>query len=476
MKLNQIIDTSIDMEIQGIMMDSREVVPNSIFFCLPGLSVDSHKFIENAITNGAIVVIGTQDIECSIPYFKVDDIYPVFSSALQEFYDYPSSKVEVFGVTGTNGKSTTTKTLKNILDLMGEETGYIGTISIEYKDVVHSPKLTTPNALILQQSIKNMVDSNVSKLALEVSSHGIAMHRLDGVSFDWLAFTNLSHDHLDYHNNMEEYFETKASIFKQVKPNHIIINHDDSYGEKLMKRYPESITFGQNQESTYVIKNIELDTHSTRFILSKEGKEYVIQSPLVALFNVYNLTCALVMLDQSGYELEEIIPKLKDLPHVEGRLKMIEEGQDYRIFVDYAHAPDSMEKVLEYVKMTSSGRIITIFGSAGSRDTLKRPEMGAVSDTYSDYIILTEDDYRDENPLDINQEIAQGIKNTPYNSTNDRYEAIKQAISMAHTDDSIVIFGKGEETYMYAKNNTKLPWMGDHIAATKLIKEKLENE
>ncbi|CAM3571577.1 UDP-N-acetylmuramoyl-L-alanyl-D-glutamate--2, 6-diaminopimelate ligase [Erysipelothrix urinaevulpis] len=476
MKLNQLIDNESSRDIQSIMLDSREKQANSIFFCLEGLSHDAHGFVQQAIENGAVAIVHRHDDiyrDDAVVYHQVNDVMSTLHDVSNRFYDYPSQKLTMIGITGTNGKSTVMKTVRNILLRFGVNAGYIGTISVEYGDKVLAPSLTTPDIVELNAYLKDMVDSGVSDVCLEVSSQGLALRRVEGIEFDSASFTNLSHDHLDYHKTMEDYFAAKEILFDSLKKDApFYINQDDPYGKRLLNKHAQrSVTYGLQGDADYRAKDIELYSDKTEFILVHKGIEYPVVTNFVAMFNVYNCLNVIAILHGQGYALESIIAQLVDIEHVDGRLTRIEEGQDFDVYVDFGHAPDSMEKVYQFVRSTlpKEGRLITVFGAAGARDHLKRPIMGKVSSQNCDWVILTEHDNRNEKVIDITQDIISGMPEDNYEFVPIRIDAITKALSMAKSGDAVVLIGKGEEKFIYREFG-KEEWMGDDEAARKVLR------
>ena len=466
-----------DVFVESLILDSRTETKNGMFFCIKGLNVDGHDFIDQAIAKGCTVIVHEDDIETyddDITYIQVGDSMGELHKITNIFFDNPSKKLVVHGITGTNGKSTIMKTLKNMLQKLGVNTGYIGTISVEYNDLVLSPSLTTPDIIELQGILNDMVMGGVKEVCLEVSSQGLALRRVDGIHFNDASFTNLSHDHLDYHKDMNQYFEAKKVLFDRLSDDAFtIINMDDDYGKKLIEEgYPHLKTYGMNDSADYCAKNIRLSSNGTEFTLVYEEEEYEVQSNFVAMFNVYNILNVIAILHQRNYTLEEIIPHFKDIEHVDGRLTVVDEGQDFQVFVDFGHAPDSMKNVYEYVRSITKpeNKIITVFGAAGARDHLKRPIMGRVASELCDWVILTEHDNRNESIETITKEIITGIKKENYEFVLNRYQAIFKAISMANPGDSVVLQGKGEEKFIYREFG-KEKWMGDEVCAAEIIKK-----
>ncbi|MBK2404423.1 UDP-N-acetylmuramoyl-L-alanyl-D-glutamate--2,6-diaminopimelate ligase [Erysipelothrix sp. strain 2 (EsS2-7-Brazil)] len=486
MKLNKLVNTEFDCDIDHLVLDSRDRVKNGMFFCLKGLTVDGHQFAQQAVENGAVAVVHSDDIEPieGVIYIRVVDVMTELHRITDRFYDSPSKNMYVYGITGTNGKSTTMLTVRNILKRFGVNAGYIGTISVEYNDHKFAPSLTTPDIVELQSYLHDMRSEGVEEVCLEVSSQGLALRRVESIDFDNASFTNLTHDHLDYHKTMENYFEAKKMLFDNLKPSgFMVINIDNEYGETLLKQdYSHVVTYGiENKNANYRAQNIVLYDDFTEFTLVHEGKSYDVVTNFVAIFNVYNMLNVIAILHQRGYEIEKIIPELKDIEHVDGRQTMISKGQPYRVIVDFGHAPDSMKNVYEFVRETQpqSARIITVFGAAGGRDTAKRPIMGRVASTYCDHVIITEHDNRDERVVDITEDIITGIDGDNYEFVPNRIDAIEKALKMAQPGDTVVLIGKGEEKFIYREHGTKEKWMGDEVCASRII-EKLyggkENE
>ena len=482
MKLSRIFNNAPDVDIKGLYTDSRKVKKGGMFFCLDGLVTNGHRFIEQAIANGAICIVHSEPIEHyddHVIYIKVEDVVKVLNQACSKFYDFPSEKMLVFGITGTNGKSTVANIIKEIYGHFAK-CGYIGTIAIEYDDIVLPPDLTTPDPVLLNATLKDMVKKNVDVVALEVSSHGLEQRRVESIDFDIAIFTNFTYDHLDYHGTMENYFKAKCKLFENMKSDGLsILNIDDP---KFAELYPltnteKVVTYGIEKEATYRAKNIRLQVDSTEFTLVYKECEYSIKTNLVAQYNVYNLLAAIAAIVESGIDIEKVLPYVSQIRQVPGRIEMIHEGQPFQVIVDFAHTPDGLEKIYTFAKAITppGGEIIAVFGSAGKRDKAKREVFGSVSDQYCDFIILTEDDPRDENPEDIAQEIRKGIKNTKNMIVTDRYGAIRLAIESANPNDTILLLGKGDETFMYHEEG-RVPWIGDDQAVRQIIHRNYFNE
>jgi UDP-N-acetylmuramoyl-L-alanyl-D-glutamate--2,6-diaminopimelate ligase len=474
MKLSDLFENVPDIEIKSLMSDSRKKRPDAIFFCVKGMMFDGHKFVEQAISNGAKVIVHSEPIEemhSNITYIKVRDVLEVYNKVADAFYGHPSRKLLMFGVTGTNGKSSIACIIRDVMNEF-KPTGYVGTISIEYGSVKLPPLLTTPDIDDLHGILSDMVDAGMKCCALEASSIGIEQGRVDAIDFDVAMFTNLTHDHLDYHGTMKNYFEAKKKMFDHLKPEAIAItNVDDPYGLKIVEDCQcHILTYGIDHDADYQATNIQLLKDRTKFNLKVAGMEYLIETNLVARFNIYNLLAAIAAMNCQGISMTQMLPYLKDIKQVEGRMQKINEGQPFNIIVDFGHTPDGIEKVCQYAAaITPKGkRIIAITGSAGKRDTIKRPIFGQILDKYCDMIILTEDDPRNENPKTIAQEIASGIKSTNYVIIVDRYDAIREAVEMADPNDTIIILGKGDEKFIYREFGRE-PYEGDNIIAADAV-------
>lgn len=465
-----------DLPIERLMMDSRVAAPNSIFFCMKGLKNDGHHFIDMAISNGAICIVHSDPVETfreGIVYIKVENVVDVLNRVADAFYGRPSGKLNVIGVTGTNGKSTIALTIKNILNEY-MPTGYIGTISIEYGDVKTLPLLTTPEITQLHEILADMVDKGMKAVSLEVSSQGLEQARVNAVEFDTAIFTNLTHDHLDYHGTMENYFQAKSKLFNLIGSDKTaIINIDDPYGRRLEQACSARVvTYAINTPATYMAKNIEILFDRTTFDLHLYNEVYPVQTNMVAMFNVYNLLAVIAACHENGMPMEVILERCKKIEHVDGRMERIEVGQNFQVIVDYAHTPDGFEKIFKFADdITPKGkRILAVFGAAGKRDTKKRPILGEIADRFCDMIILTEEDPRNELPHAIAEQIAKGITKSNYSIVEDRYDAIRQALEMANEGDTVLILAKGDESYMYREFGRE-DWIGDDNAVREILRD-----
>ena len=469
------MDVSSKIEIETLFVDSRQVVNKGMFFCIKGMMNDGHKYVAQAIKNGAVCIVHSDELEKynkRITYVKVEDVHATLVDVAHRFYDNVTEKLGIIGVTGTNGKSSIALIIRNILNLY-EPAGYIGTIGVEYKNFKIEMPNTTNDILTNLKIINDMYEAGCTSVAMEVSSHGLEQHRVDGIDFDMAIFTNLTHEHLDYHGTMENYFAAKAKLFEWLDENDTaIINVDDPYGRRLTQMTKARVvTYGLQEKADYQAINLQLFKDHTIFTLKYHGFDYKIETNLVARFNVSNLLAVIAALCENGIGIEELIPHLNNIPQVDGRVEIINIGQPFNVIVDFSHTPDGFEKICEYARVITpkDKKIIALTGSAGKRDTLKRPIMGEVLDKYAQLIILTEDDPRNEKVLDIAQEIAKGIRNNPYLIIEDRYDAIRQAIELSNTGDTVLLLGKGDDDFMYREFGSE-PYQGDGNIAKECIR------
>lgn len=476
MKLSKLIEKGPEIEISSISLDSRHIEKNSMFFCMDGLQHDGHDYIDEVIEKGAVCIIHTKDIpnmKEGIVYIKVENITRFLNVIASRFYGEPSKHMKIFGITGTNGKSTIASVIQDLHNHM-EPCGYIGTISISYGDVVLPPNLTTPDAIVLHSTLKDMLDANMKACALEVSSHGLELNRVGSVDFDVAVFSNLTYDHLDFHGTFENYRDAKKKLFTNLKESGVaVINADDPYGSYMVEECKARVvTYGIQNDATYRADHIHIGIDGSSFMLYYGEESYEIHTNLVATYNIYNLLAAIAALKESGLPLEAIVSYISQIRQIDGRMERIDEGQAFNVIVDFAHTPDGLKKVFEYAKQITPNdrKIIAVFGSAGKRDTKKRKVFGSLADEYCDNIILTEDDPRDEDPHEIADEIRSGIETTNCIYMENRYDAIRQAVESANVGDCVLLLGKGDEVFMYREFGRE-PWMGDHNAARKCIKK-----
>ena len=475
MKLSEMFEQAPEIEIEGLCLDSRQAKPNDIYFCMSGIMFDGHDFVEDVIAKGVKAIVHAKPIEHmhkGVAYIQVENVNRTLNRIASLFYQHPSRCMKVFGVTGTNGKSTITSIIQDVYSHF-HPCGYIGTIAIRYGDVELPPSLTTPDPILIHKSMADMRAAGMEACALEVSSHGLELGRVMSVDFDIAIFSNLTYDHLDFHGTIENYLEAKKKLFTNLKSDGIaVLNRDDAYYQAFADcTNGRLVTYGIKHDADYRAMDIQIQTDGSQFTLLHDEKSYTVKTNLVAMYNIYNLLAAIAGMCEAGIAIDDMLPYLAGIKQIEGRMERIDEGQLFNVIVDFAHTPDGLEKVFEYAKdITKEGHsIIAVFGSAGKRDTKKRKVFGEIASKYCDSIILTEDDPRDEDAREIANEIKEGIKDTKNIFIEDRYNAIRQAIESDGAYDTVLILGKGDEVFMYREFGRE-PWLGDHNAARECIR------
>jgi len=457
------IKGKLNLNIDKIVYDSREAGPNSLFICIEGLKTDGHQYINDAYQKGAKAVVVEKKLgkyEKNLTYIQVEDSRKAMAYLAAVFYNYPQKELEIIGITGTNGKTTTTYLIKSIIDNAGYKTGLIGTINVIIDDNKFSAERTTPESLDIFRYLSEMKKQGVKYVVMEVSSHALDLKRVEGIEFTVAVFTNLSQDHLDYHHSLQEYIKAKSELFKKIKSNKFaVVNIDDSYSDQILEVITEKvITYGiKNDAADLKAKNIKINLQKLEFDITgiKIG---TIKLNITGKFNVLNTLAAIGATKATGFNNQIIKQGLEKFEGVPGRFELIKKGQDFAVVVDYAHTPAGMENVLADVKEFVKGNIISIFGCGGDRDQGKRPLMGKIGVKLSDYCILTSDNPRSEDPDDILNQIEAGIKeaeiDTPYEIIPDREKAINKGIKKACKNDMVIIFGKGHESTQVFKDKT----------------------
>jgi UDP-N-acetylmuramoyl-L-alanyl-D-glutamate--2,6-diaminopimelate ligase len=442
--------------VNGVTNDSRMVQKGSLFVAIKGAAADGHRYINAAIDKGASAVIYS-DVQPNLAqgadYIRVKDTYYAYAMAMECFLDFPARELTLCGITGTKGKTTTAFVLEKILSDSGRRCGLITTVKYADGRKVKEAARTTPEAGELQTLFRNMADNGCSDVVMEVSSHGLHQHRTGSAQFKTAIFTNLSGDHLDYHLNMENYYQAKKLLFTEFLAENgvMIVNTDDPYGERLLKECGsrrQAFSFGKNSACSCRITDVQLSALETSFSLQLGGKSFRIKTNLIGEHNIYNLTGAFLAAYASGLEPEKIVPLICRRIDVPGRLQQFVSPSGVSYFVDYAHTDDALVKVLTILKTIATGRIITVFGCGGDRDRTKRPRMGAAAAQYSDLVIVTSDNPRSEDPLRIIEEIRAGIPaGTRFIEQPDRKQAILLAAANAVSGDIVLVAGKGHENY-----------------------------
>jgi len=452
-----------DFEVRGISCNSNEVCDNFIFVAIEGTHIDGHRFIKEAIERGAkAVIVQTprhQDTKTprKVTFIRVKDTRKTLAKLAAQFYRNPSSKLKVIGITGTNGKTTITYLIESLLKEAGFLPAVIGTVNYRFKDRIIPSKNTTPGPIELQSFLADTVQEDINYVIMEVSSHALTQDRTAGVNFQSAIFTNLTQDHLDYHKTLEDYFQAKAKLFKDM--NHgtfTVINNDDEYGKRLkgMIKGPEIITYGIENKADITACDIKLDISHTEFILRAIKKEINFKTRLIGRHNIYNILASFAWAFKEGLDQKVVKSALERFNFIPGRLERINCRKDFSVFVDYAHTEDALTCVIKALRQISGNRIIVVFGCGGERDKTKRPKMGYAASELADYVIITNDNSRSEDPQKIIEDIRKGIRKNNYSIIPDRKEAIRKSLSMAGAGDIVLIAGKGHENYQILKNQT----------------------
>lgn len=450
-----------EREIVALTVDSRAVGEGTCFIAIPGNVTDGNRFVPSAIESGAAAVVSEQPCtaqaeKAGVVWMQVKDAHEVAGLMGAAWNEHPSQHMKVVGLTGTNGKTTTTFIIHSIFKKVWQRAGLIGTVYCDNGAEKTESKLTTPGAVDLQNLLGEMVGNGCRGVAMEVSSQALSQKRPAGVEFDVAVFTNLTQDHLDYHHTMEEYFMAKASLFEQMatqpkgkKKPVALINQDDAYGRRLIEMFSSRLnvkTYGFSVGADFRMLTHNVSARGSEYELVCKGKSYLVRVPLIGRFNMYNSLAALAAAVCAGVPVREAVAALADCPQVPGRLEQVANRCGVQAFVDYAHTPDALENVCRTLKELSTRRLITVFGCGGDRDPGKRPLMGAVASRLSDICIVTSDNPRTEDPEEIIRQVLAGMP-AGTEAIADRAQAIRAAIELSRKGDIVLVAGKGHENY-----------------------------
>ena len=475
-RLNELLDCNYDTEITGIKMNSKEIVPGDLFVCTMGVKVDRHDYIDDAIKRGAVALVVSKDIkDVDIPIVKVEDTNKILPIICAKFYDNPEKELTIIGVTGTDGKTSVSTIAQTLIG--NDDCGYMGTNGRSCSKFTKDIANTTPDSDKLFEYFRDFVSAGCTKVVMEASSEAFFRKRLETISYDVAAITNITREHLNIHGSFENYIECKCQLFKQVKPGgYCILNKDDEFYETVKAVCTEKVlTYGLSKDCDMYIKNYTIEPHKTKITFVYENTEYNITSPLLGKFNIYNLAAGILIALTQGKTMDEIIPNIEKIK-ISGRLDMVDLGQNFYVMIDYAHTPNGISNLLEFVHTLDINRSIVVIGSAGERDYLKRPIMGKTVCDNASYAIFTYEDPRSEDPRDIIDMLVSDIKDTHdnYEIVVDRHEAIEKAINIAKEKDMVLILGKGNETYQKLKTETI--YFNDIEEAKKALEKRLERE
>lgn len=457
------------VEVSGIEADSRKVSPGDLFICVRGFTTDGHQHAGQAVAAGACALVVEEPLPVQVPMLVVKDSRRAMAVIASHFYGYPSRSMKVIGITGTNGKTTSTYIIEKLLADHGFRTGLMGTVQIKIGGQVFPSSGTTQESLGLQRHFAAMRDAGTDYCIMEASSHALEQGRVKETQFRTALFTNLTQDHLDYHKTMEEYQSAKGLLFSRLgnggipvdaQRSYAVLNADDPASAHYAKQTAvEVITYGLGPNADIRAEQIKITSRGTTFKLRTYLGDADIVLKLIGKFNVYNVLGAIAVALLESVSLEQVKQSLAALEPVEGRMEAVDEGQDFLVLVDFAHSPDGLENALATVREVAEGRVITVFGCGGDRDRTKRPKMGRIAAAYSDYVFATSDNPRSEDPEAILADILPGIAEAglpaeQYSMIADRRSAIEKAIEMASPKDVVLIAGKGHETYQIIKGET----------------------
>jgi UDP-N-acetylmuramoyl-L-alanyl-D-glutamate--2,6-diaminopimelate ligase len=489
----------LEREVRDIAHDSRKVKPGTLFVAVRGYHLDGHQFISQAIKQGATAIVAEKKdgppFPADTPLLIVDDSRRALALLANTFFGHPSRRLMLTGITGTNGKTTTTYLVKSIIEAAGNTAGLIGTIDYRVGDKVYPAPNTTPESLDLQRLLSEMVGRGASHCVMEVSSHALALNRIAGCEFAAAGFTNLTQDHLDFHESMDAYFRAKLQLFTGLSPEAwAVVNSDDVHGVDIIRKTPARVITTGFSELANVrpVGTIRHGINGLRFDAASPAGTIPVESSLVGRFNIYNILTAIGVGAALGVSADMIARGIRTMNSVPGRMEIVDESQPFGVVVDYAHTEDAIIRLLESIREITAKRIITVFGCGGDRDRTKRPRMGAAAIKGSDIVIVTSDNPRTEDPLSIIRDIEQGlvergIKTSareaatpvapgkkPYTLIPDRHEAVSVAVGLARPGDVVVLAGKGHEDYQII--GEKKIRFDDRKVAREEIRKRLHQE
>lgn len=456
------------IDVCGITSDSREVKPGYAFVCIKGVTTDGHKYAQTAVERGATVVISQEKTGVANEII-VADTREIYADMCAKWFGNPAESLKLIGVTGTNGKTSVTYMLKGILESAGHKVGLIGTIQNMIGDEVVETKNTTPGVYELNRLFSLMKEKGCSYVVMEVSSHALDQKRVCNLTFDAAIFTNLTQDHLDYHITMDNYLEAKKKLFSMCKT--AIVNCDDEYCDKLVDGLKcKVVTYSLSDSSTYSAKAIKYYPSSVEYELVSNNVLHHVRFNTGGKFSVYNSMCAVITAIELGFSVETVANALEQINGIKGRAESVPTGKDFTVIIDYAHTPDGLKNILKTFSDCEKNRVIVLFGCGGDRDKTKRPIMGSIAVRYADYVIVTSDNPRSEDPDEIINDILVGTAGArvPVKTIANRIEAIKYAVSIAQSGDIIVLAGKGHESYQILSDGTI------HLDEREIVKEALE--
>jgi UDP-N-acetylmuramoyl-L-alanyl-D-glutamate--2,6-diaminopimelate ligase len=457
------------LEVTGLAYDHEAAAPGTLFFCLPGYPSNRR----DAIARGAVAMVAERPLALGVPEILVADAHRALAAAASRFYGDPSAELQVVGVTGTNGKTTTANLVRLLLEADHRPTGFVGTVKHVIGGVEHLVDSTTPAATELQRALRSMADGGDVACAIEISSHALVQRRADAIQFAVAIFTNLTRDHLDFHRGMEEYFQAKRRLFVELEPRLAVVNLDDPHGRRLAAELRDPITYAIDHDAIYTAREVRTRLDGTSFDLCAPGARLELHTPLIGRHNVYNVLGALAATRALGVPLNRAAAAIGTAQPVPGRFELVDVGQPFAVLVDYAHTPDALENALRTARELvlsgrPEGRLHVVFGCGGDRDRSKRPAMGEIAGRLGDHVIVTSDNPRSEDPAAIIEEILAGTAAGALEPEIDRRAAIFRAIAAARPGDVVLIAGKGHEQTLVSSGGRGLPFDDVTVARSAL--------
>ena len=439
-----------DIEIDGVSYDTRTLGAGDLFVAISGYKHDGHKYIEEAVRKGAACVICEKAPSVEVPYISVDDSRKALACVSAAWFGYPAKRLKIVGITGTNGKTTVSTMIKRVVEYCGGgKAGLIGTIGNMIGERELSTEHTTPESYEIQKLLAMMCEEGCEYVVMEVSSHALALSRVYGIQFEVGVFTNLSPDHLDFHDSMENYAYAKAALFSNCR--RAVINIDDENAQLMIENATGYVfRFSTIDTSANLFgKSIKLQSDRVEFTAVTNGSQNRVELRIPGIFTVYNALAVMSAMMSLGFDIDIVAPALQISESVKGRAEIVPTGTDYTVLIDYAHTPDALFNIITAVRECTLGRVVTLFGCGGDRDRKKRPLMGDIAAKHSDFVVVTSDNPRTEEPCTIIAEILSGMKNTqtPYKVIENRYDAIHWALENSQPDDVLILAGKGHESY-----------------------------
>ena len=439
---------SLEGEVKDVCIDSNFVVSGSLFICIKGGKFDGHLFCAQAEKYGAVAIVCERQLRTTLPQIIVENTRKAMCHIASNFYNNPEKELKIVGITGTNGKTTTAHLISKVLNESGVTAGVIGTLGTFFKDVELEANLTTPDPIVLYKIFRDMVDKGVKVAVMEISAHASYLDKLEGLTFECGIFTNLTQDHLDFFQNMENYAKAKQDFFIKNKINNVILNSDDALGVDISKKVSNPILYGIDNPADVFAIDIEQLKDNTHFVVNIFDEIFITKIKLKGRFNVYNYLACATACYLLGVSPKEIVTALEKIQYINGRLELVYQGE-FDVYVDYAHTPDGLRKSLSAIKEICPKRLICVFGCGGNRDSDKRDKMGEISGEIADFTVITSDNPRFEEPMEIIWQIEKGVlrKTKNYIIVQEREQGIEYAINLAKKGDVVLVAGKGSEKY-----------------------------